>query len=258
MHHSFKTIYSYALVSLITLVVAYGLFFINQLRCIMVSYSSLRQVEERIFVDPEMDDIEVQLLMMNIEQSKDRLALFFDTIIAQPVIIAGPTKDIMERYGANMKSPGMNHITLLGTFIVLGPGGLNRDVISHELVHSELVSRIGWYNREAEIPTWFDEGLALMLDYRYANSETLWLMLTANGKNAPPLPELESMQDFMRYTEQSPFLSYVTASREVTRWWNIVGLEGFNEFTSLLKEDANFGDAYKKIELKYATPDVGK
>lgn len=258
MRQSFKTIGSYALVSLITLILAYGLFFINQLRCIMVSYSGLRQVEERVYVDPEMDDIEVQLLIMNIEQSKDRLALFFDTVTAEPVIIAGATKKIMENYGANMKSPGMNHITLLGTFIVLGPGGLNRDVISHELVHSELVSRIGWYNRETEIPTWFDEGLALMLDYRYANAETLWMMLTANGKNAPSLIELESMHNFMRYTEQSPFLSYVTSSREVTRWWKIVGLKGFNEFTQLIKEGEDFEEAYKIIELKYTSPEVGR
>ncbi len=224
----------------------------------MVSYSSLRQVEEQIYVDPDMDEIEVQLLLMNIERSKERLNLFFDTTTANPTIIAGHTKSIMEKYGANMKSPGMNHITMLGTFIVLGPGGLNRDVISHELVHSELVSRIGWFNREAEIPTWFDEGLALMLDYRYANSETLWLMLTANGKNAPPLPELANMQDFMRYTEESPFLSYVTASREVSRWWNIVGLKGFNEFTTLIKQGASFEEAYRAIEKKYQSPDIGK
>ena len=254
----FKVIFFYSFIVITTVSVAYSFFFINQIRCIMVSYSDLKEVEKGIYVDPAMDDIEIQLLLLNIEQSKERVALFFDTTTSNPTIIAGPTKGIMKKYGANLRSPGMNHITLLGTFIVLGPGGLNRDVISHELVHSELVSRVGWMNREAKIPTWFDEGLALMLDYRYANSDAMWMMLTSNGKNAPALPELANMNDFMRYTEKSPFFSYVTAMREVSRWWNIVGLEGFNNFSDLLKQGYSFERAYQSIEAKYTFPDVGK
>ncbi|MBT33101.1 MAG: hypothetical protein CMO01_25865 [Thalassobius sp.] len=256
----FKVAFFYSFIVITTISVAYGIFFINQIRCIMVSYSGtgLREVDNGIYVDPEMDDIEVQLLLLNIEQSRDRVSLFFDSITASPTIIAGPSKDIMKKYGANLRSPGMNHITFLGTYIVLGPGGLNRDVISHELVHSELVSRVGWVNRETKIPTWFDEGLALMLDYRYANSDAMWMMLTSNGKNAPELPELANMHDFMRYTEKSPFFSYVTSMREVSRWWNIVGLEGFNEFSELLKQGYSFEEAYQMTESRYTFPDVGK
>ena len=101
----FKVAFFYSFIVITTISVAYGIFFINQIRCIMVSYSGtgLREVDNGIYVDPEMDDIEVQLLLLNIEQSRDRVSLFFDSITASPTIIAGPSKDIMKKYGEILK-----------------------------------------------------------------------------------------------------------------------------------------------------------
>ena len=40
------------------------------------------------------------------------------------------------------------------------------DVTAHELVHAEVVNRVGYLTRLLEIPTWFDEGVAMQVDYR--------------------------------------------------------------------------------------------
>ena len=50
--------------------------------------------------------------------------------------------------------------------IVTGPDGRNVDVLAHELVHAELFARVGYWRRLTQIPTWFDEGSGMQVDYR--------------------------------------------------------------------------------------------
>ncbi|WP_020526600.1 DUF1570 domain-containing protein [Flexithrix dorotheae] len=245
---------TYLVPAIFIAILIYGLNFNHQIRCILVEYdlSSLRKETDNLYVSAGMDKIDAALLKENIEASRKRLSHFFDTVYANPVFLAGDSENFMRTYGAQLNSPGMNHITPIGSYIVLGPKGLNRDVISHELVHAELVYRVGWWNREMEIPTWFDEGLALMLDYRYKDSDAMWNILTKKGEEAPSLKELEKMKDFIRITQKSPYLSYVTSMREVSRWWNVVGLNGFAEFTDRIKNGEHFPSAYKETENKFS------
>jgi hypothetical protein len=243
----------YSGVLLFSFTLAYVLFFTNQVRCLLVAWSSdVELIAEGVYVEVGMSESEKALLLEDLELARERIAFFFGDCHSKPFVIAGHTSRVMAKYGANLKSPGMNHVTPVGSYIVLGPEGLNVDVISHEICHAELMERVGWANREFNIPTWFDEGLALMLDYRYANADAMWLMLTEDGKHAPALTELENMHDFMRYTRVSPYLSYVTAMREVARWWSVVGPEGFDAFVSLVKKGKDFQDAYAETETVFA------
>ena len=50
--------------------------------------------------------------------------------------------------------------------IVVGPSGTNVDVVAHELMHAELLERVGWWRRLVDVPTWFDEGVAMQVDFR--------------------------------------------------------------------------------------------
>ena len=67
-------------------------------------------------------------------------------------------------FGSN--STGKTHLTPLGECIVLGPDGSNVDVAAHEFVHAETWYRVGWVNHLLSVPTWFNEGVALIVDYR--------------------------------------------------------------------------------------------
>lgn len=50
--------------------------------------------------------------------------------------------------------------------VMVGPEGRNLDVVAHELMHAELAERVGYWRRFTQIPTWFDEGLAMQVDFR--------------------------------------------------------------------------------------------
>ncbi len=57
-------------------------------------------------------------------------------------------------------------LSILGTHIVVGPSGINIDVLAHELSHVEIVARVGYWQWR-RISNRFDEGLAVQADYRY-------------------------------------------------------------------------------------------
>jgi len=42
----------------------------------------------------------------------------------------------------------------------------NIDVIAHEYVHAEVHFRMGWLHHLLNIPTWLNEGIALLVDFR--------------------------------------------------------------------------------------------
>jgi hypothetical protein len=50
--------------------------------------------------------------------------------------------------------------------VIVGPKGRGVDVLAHELMHAEIFERIGFFRRLTNWPTWFDEGLAMQVDFR--------------------------------------------------------------------------------------------
>lgn len=49
---------------------------------------------------------------------------------------------------------------------MVGPKGQTPDVVAHELMHAEIADRVGWWGRLRQLPVWFDEGLAMQVDFR--------------------------------------------------------------------------------------------
>lgn len=49
---------------------------------------------------------------------------------------------------------------------MVGPKGQTPDVVAHELMHAEIADRVGVWGRQSQLPVWFDEGLAMQVDFR--------------------------------------------------------------------------------------------
>lgn len=61
-------------------------------------------------------------------------------------------------YGSSISLP---HKTCL----LIGPKGLNIDVISHELVHADIAMMLGFW-KNLNLPAWINEGIAMQVDMR--------------------------------------------------------------------------------------------
>lgn len=235
----------------------YTFTFRQQIRCMFVGFSELHEVRSDLYFTLNLDTVAQKVFVNDLQSANQRIEKFFGKKTSTPVIIAGNSEKFLKKYGSNTKAPGVCHNTFHRTYIVLGKSGLNVDVISHELVHAELIQQIGWFKKEYEIPTWFDEGLAMLVDERYDSlADNIWFRLTASGTIVPRLKQMENMQGFMEVSQISPYLSYVTSKNEVKRWWNIVGQEGFKDFIEEIKKGTSFQDAYQKIESKYGETQV--
>ena len=96
---------------------------------------------------------------------------------------------------------------------MVGPKGQNLDVVAHELMHAELFERVGFWGRFTQIPVWFDEGLAMQVDYRprYVLSREA----SAQAKN---VRTLESARDFFLQDGDLLTKNYAMAKAEVANW----------------------------------------
>ncbi|WDE06733.1 hypothetical protein SG34_007465 [Thalassomonas viridans] len=157
--HKFKIITAIMLLILLTT----G--FITQkyaLACETVQFSEYKQVAANIFSSPGVEN--VQGVLRSIAEGKQRVGSTFGAMTASPKVVLVSTKDEAAGFGAN--STASAHYTPMGTCIVLGPKGQNVDVAAHELTHAEIGHRVGWLRHLLEIPVWFNEGIALLVDHR--------------------------------------------------------------------------------------------
>jgi len=212
-------------------------------RCYLIGLSDLEEIGPSIFVDPDMPDSRRQALLTAYQEARDRVVTLYGGHGANPIIIAGHTMDVMNKYGGNSYNRvGRSFITLASTFVILGPNGQNMDVIAHELSHAELAASVGRWNR-TEVPSWFDEGLAVQLDDRYPD-------FGGQGTNDPDIRALE--MDQIGVIKYSDYSAYAKSKQEVGRWLHIVGGEGLQLLLSAIRNGNEFQETYSSIERDYS------
>lgn len=227
-------------------------------RCLTIQTRGFNSFEGRIYVSPDTPPETRNLLQDLMRRGKTRVRDLWGNFEADPVVIYCHNQTAFDQFGAG--SPGVAYLTPLGPYIVIGPHGLRTDIVSHELCHAELFHRMGWLNSELKKPAWFDEGLAMQLDYRYASRGHSrffgfmidWERRVADQEKAPDLHRLRDRSAFTSGNLQDTELAYVTAGMEVSRWMEKVGQAGLLHFTDLLDDGQSFEQAYRQIESTYS------
>ena len=221
-----------------------------KLRCEFVAWSDLNQSGERLYLDPRMPDEQAARVARMVAEARQRDAGIFGELQSEPVIIAGSDLSVMEKFGQVGNRTAVTHLLLGRAFIILGPDGLNIDVIAHEMMHAELYRRVGAWNRELKIPTWFDEGLAMQADNRDPFSEAQWQARTQGGKLAPDLTQLTTGRNFFA---GDSWVNFATAKHEVRRWIKTVERQGLLDLIARINNHEDFALAYRQVEDKYRT-----
>ncbi|MBY6203803.1 hypothetical protein [Halomonas denitrificans] len=100
----------------------------------------------------------------HVDGAAARIEAVFGAPQSRPRMLVVADEQIAAAWGAN--ATASMHRAPWGACIVLGPEGRNVDVIAHEWLHAEIQHRVGFWRFLREIPTWFDEGAALIVDHR--------------------------------------------------------------------------------------------
>ena len=132
--------------------------------CEFVGLSSYSEIAPKVFISPAISKNRYDEIISVIATGRERVNNTFGEMVAFPKTVVTATKSEAASFGSN--STGTTHLTALGECIVLGPNGHNVDVVAHEFVHAEVRYRGGWLANWLEIPVWFNEGVALLVDHR--------------------------------------------------------------------------------------------
>jgi hypothetical protein len=133
---------------------------------------------------------------------------------------------------------------------------INEDVLAHEMCHDELQARLGYFETKFNIPTWFDEGLALQLDYRFSeNSDPDLKLLDFQKKlNYYPIaaiPKLSNLKTTKDFFTEDPFgtdINYLVSGKKIAE---ILSKQQFQLFFKKLKSAKNkkpFINAYLNFD----------
>lgn len=106
------------------------------------------------------------------------------------------------------------------TCVLIGPKGQNVDVIAHEFMHAEIADRIGVWAKFTDLPTWFDEGLAMQVDFRPEYDIGRGAKFETQSVRA-----LLSASEFFVPDPKQLTNNYASAKAEVALWADRVGYE---------------------------------
>ena len=216
-------------------------------------------MESRIFVSPEIGSSQLKKIRKIIPASEMRVDSFYSGKKSSPVIIVCSNAQQYEKYCSSTEGAGCSLGTPWGsTFIVLNVEGLNVDVISHEMSHIELLERIGWWKITTQVPQWFNEGVALMLDKRFVDNPDVigryldysdeWLYYTRGGQEILELEHISAVKEFFKGNQQYVMLAYMTSGLEVSYWLMDGKSNVMQKFTGYLNQGFSFKEAYLKSE----------
>lgn len=196
----------------------------------MVGFSGMTKYDNHIYMEKNIPKETKAELINDYAKSKTKILEFFNDLTAKPTIIFVQSQKAIHRYAEN--PTGQTYYMYWGNYIVIGPNGFNEDVIAHELMHSELRERL---NNKHQVPVWFDEGLATLVDDRYSAKDNY---KTDSGA----LERLENKGAF--YDPLNSRENYQTAKDEVHRWYGINGKTGLKQLINGLNKGIPFDKLY--------------
>ncbi|HEV7347875.1 hypothetical protein [Telluribacter sp.] len=244
---------------MLAVLVGYYSIYPHIFHCQTIQFSDFEQINEKLYVSPAITASQRQQMYRTIARSRRRVARFWGTSVGEATFILCSSPAQYQKYCHSSQGAGCSLGTPWGdSYIILNPFGLNEDVVSHEMCHDELFTRLGWWTTTTQVPQWFNEGLALMLDRRFVSSTDSiqryldyldeWMYLTRGAQEFLELEEINSMRGFFGGDQRHVMLAYMTAGMEVSRWMALTGTSGVQKLTAGLKKKRSFRELYRKLE----------
>lgn len=123
----------------------------------------MTEVERGVYTGPDATPEQSQALVRLVADARQRVDGFYGGRQSSPVVVACFDAGCYDRIGGGRE----RGIAVLNRAVMLSPRGIDAGILAHEMSHVELHQRLG--GNGAEVPQWFDEGLAVVAgdDRRY-------------------------------------------------------------------------------------------
>jgi hypothetical protein len=183
-----------------------------------------------------------------LKETDKRVCAFLNTdkLTKNPVRIFCYSNSLLSDYGGSNLI--LTYKTPINSFIVFSKDRIDPDMLSHELLHAEFCSRTGYFKNK-NIPVWFDEGLAMLVDYRKEYSEEKYSELKDSVETKIKLSELAAPEKFY---SGNHYVHFLAARHEVYSWYNHVKIEGLKDLINRTANGENFYLVYRELVDKYS------
>jgi hypothetical protein len=185
--------------------------------CALIEFSGLETLPDGTRLPSSSTNAERQAMLEIQAQAKTRITTMFGAPRAKPLVVFLNNPATVFTF----KSNGYGSTFFVGprVCVILGPEGTNIDVVAHELLHAELSERVGPWRRFREIPAWFDEGLAMQVDFRsrYNSSQAV------DATELASLRTLRSMDQFYAGNDEAITQHYARSKQAVAQWLEKIG-----------------------------------
>lgn len=219
--------------------IGHALTFPQETRCILIDFYDFENSDRLYYRSSTSLETQNRLKAL-IVKAEDRVSKFYQNKKSTPKYIYCPTEEDYLNFGSPFSTPASANMKL-GAYVVIGKAGADLDILAHEISHAELYERIGFFNRLLKIPIWFDEGLAMQVDYRsYYSNDTL-KSKSNNYQNLPALTKISTGAQFWSGTKEEVMLNYMTSKYEVSKWYSQKKL---NSFINSINEGDDFDEAF--------------
>ncbi|MEN0050480.1 MAG: DUF1570 domain-containing protein [Bacteroidota bacterium] len=214
--------------------------FPQETRCILIDFHDFEQ-KDKLYYRANVEDATIIQLENLIEEAEARVADFWGEKTVKPKFIYCDTDEDYLKFGVPFLTPACANMKL-GAYVVISSQGLDLDIIAHEISHTELYNRIGFFNRIRKIPTWFDEGLAMQVDWRnYYSTDSL--KARTNFENLPAVTQMQNPRQFGSGTIEKVQLNYSTSKHLIQQWYS---KEKLDRFIDAINEGTSFEEAYSQ------------
>ncbi|MEV4367807.1 hypothetical protein AB0J71_12115 [Nonomuraea sp. NPDC049637] len=146
------------------------------------------------------------------DQAARRVTAFYGDRRSSPDLLVCLTEACYRRIGGGQE----RGVAVLNRSVMLSPRGLDPVIASHEMSHVELHARLA---SSAEVPQWFDEGLAVVVsgDPRYLAPESASESAPDRCLVAPSGPLPVTLEEWLRTASADP-ATYARSACRVSRW----------------------------------------
>lgn len=208
-------------------------------KCLLVDFYDF-DVEENIYFRQNIPFEKREEIKSIVKAAEKRVAAFWGEKTVTPKFIYCGIDEDYKKFGSPFSSPAAA-VMHIGAYVVISKEGVDLDIISHELSHTEFFERVGLINRSLKIPVWFDEGLAMQVDHRsYYSIDTL-KSISDNFQTLPEVTKMTNYSSFGSGTRDEVMMNYRTAKYEVHKWYSPQKLESFID---KINDGKTFEEAY--------------
>jgi len=221
----------------------------------------MEMVAPQVFVNPDMSAEDREKVARIVIEAKEKIINFYGSAISTPDILICSTYESFSCLGGTVQ----RGLQLGKSKILISPKGITAPVVAHEWSHAELGTRMnarmdGIFGIPS-IPTWFDEGLAVVVSDEPSHSEKVWEKIVAAKMAVPELECLESLKKWNKAAKQFGDVDYsmgvpgkicvvyATAGHEARKWYQRVGRDGLLKLIDKVKSDDDFEKSFRDSQL---------